>query len=276
MKGVGAKAAAALLKQFNSIPELFSKLGLVGVSPAPAELAEVKPASAAFKAHLESVLGAEKLEHAVTLLMPCFDGSRAKATSALGKLYLCGYDAICLYKELVALKEDINMEEIVLRDASTSDKIDRLRISYGQRKSAAGLEVLEATADLPQTHASSAQVHGIVQAMEDVLLDRTEAASVPDAPVAEKSAMNSVSKLTTAHFRYRGERGAQAGLTSATPAVSSPSWKKKGAVSAAEAPGSGMQLRTSEEVEALLTEISPALIAPLQLLRQQYHRLPKD
>ena len=248
----------------------------MGISPAPAELAEVKPASAAFKAHLESVLGVEKLEHAVTLLMPCFDGSRAKAISALGKLYLCGYDAICLYKELVTLKEDINMEEIVLRDASTSDKIDRLRISYGQRKSAAGLEVLEATADLPQTHASSAQVHGIVQAMGDVLMDRTDTTRVLDSPVAEKSAMNGVSKLTTAHFRYRGERGAQAGLTSSTPAAASPSQKKKGAVSAAAVPAAGVELRTSEEVEALLSEISPALMAPLQLLRQQYHRLPKD
>jgi hypothetical protein len=62
--------------------------------------------------------------------------------------------------------------------------------------------------------------------------------------------------LTTAHFRYTGERGPHAHtLTAGRDSSGAP------------------RVRSAAEVEALLHEISPALAAPLRLLREQYHKL---
>jgi hypothetical protein len=108
----------------------------------------------------------------------------------------------------------------------------------------------------------------MVAAMQDVLLDPVASAQPPQRQqerASHGSKTGGKMKLTTAHFRYRGERGAHpAGLTTT-------------AHSAQGADGrSGTTERTSEEVEELLQGISPALAAPLQLLRQQYHKLYQD
>jgi len=280
VKGVGAKAAAALLHHFTSVPEMYEKLGLVGLPPVPAELADAAPSSPLLKAHVETVMTKEKMEHALSQLTACFDGSRAKAVTALNKLYLCGYENIVLYRQLVTLKEDIDIEAIVLHGASASNKVDRLGL-----KVPVPVDVMAATADIPQTPATSTQVHDLVAAMEDVLVDHTPVrAEVNEGQVGRRDeapqpagsdhAIGESSgkmKLTTAYFRYKGERGAQVVPSPSTPSKSGK--KKKGAKST---PALEIEPRSAEEVEALLMEISPALAEPLQLLRQQYHKLPKD
>lgn len=283
VKGVGAKAAAALLHHFHSVPEMYEKLGLVGLAPVPAELAEASPSSPLLKAHVEEVMGKEKVEHALAQLMVCFDGSRAKAVTALNKLYLCGYENIVLYRQLVTLKEDIDIEAIVLHGASASNKVDRLL----KVKVPVPVEVMMATADIPQIPASSsAQVHDLVTAMEDVLVDHSTTSLLngeeqagrsndnlhaEGSNVSESGVSAGATRLTTAYFRYKGERGAQVVPSPSTPAKSGK--KKKGTK---DVPAVEIEPRSAEEVEALLMEISPALAEPLQLLRQQYHKLPKD
>lgn len=279
MKGVGAKAAAAMLHHFSSVPEMYSRLHLVDLPPVPAELADAAPSSPLLKAHVEKVMTTEKMESALAELMVCFDGSRAKALTALNKLYLCGYENILLYRQLVTLKEDIDIERIVLHGASASHKVDRLTV-----KVPVPVDVMMATADIPQTPASSAQVHNLAAAMEDVLVDHSptsllnegaQVSAVSDAQqfaesqLSENGFLSGKGKLTTAYFRYRGERGAQVVPTSGTKSGR----KKKGEKEKAPVE---IEPRSAEEVEAMLMEISPALAEPLQLLRQQYHKLHKD
>lgn len=289
VKGIGEKTAAALLKHFHSVPDMYRRLGLIGLPQLPPHLTNALPTSQLVKAHMLTVMPKHVLDAAVTELSVCFGGSETKAATALARLYMCGYDNICLYKHLVTLKDDVDIEQIVLHSTSTSDVVDRYKSK---------VEVIAATADLPQTHESSAQVQGLVCAMQDVLLDRAADADTVDDNAADVNAGSNsdgngsggngsggvgarttlsgvhgaVPKLTTDYFRYRGERGAHAeALTAAQPpvtAASTPAAVKKHKKAA--------QQRSAAEVEALLQDISPALAAPLRLLREQYHRLPKD
>jgi hypothetical protein len=79
------------------------------------------------KAALEQDLGREGIDKATELLKPCFGGSKARALTALTKLYQCGYDNVCLYKELVTLREDLDIERIVLHSGSHAESLNRYR-----------------------------------------------------------------------------------------------------------------------------------------------------
>lgn len=256
---MGEKSAAALLKHFHSAPEMYRKLGLTGLPAVPKELQGEAPTSQLLKAHISTVMTAHLMEAAIDELALCL-GGRTKAATMLNRLYLCGYDNVCLYRELVTLKEDMDIEEIVLRGANESDKVDRFPSHRA--------EIVAATADLPQTPpGSSSEVHNMVAAMQDILLDPVAATQPPQRKkmASHGTATRGRMKLTTAHFRYRGERGAHpAGLTTTAHSTQGVDGR------------SGTAERTSEEVEALLQGISPALTAPLQLLRQQYHKLYQD
>lgn len=266
VKGVGAKAASALLSHFHTVPEMYAKLGLVGLPPVPAELAQAAPSSPALKAHVEAVMTTERRELALAELMDCFEGSRTKAITALNKLYLCGYDDIMLYRSLVTLREDLDIEAIVLHGASASNKVDRLKV-------AVPVEVMAATADLPHTPASSAQVQGLVTAMEDVLVDHppplVAEAQTGGVENSQSRSTSAAGKLTTAYFRYRGEPGAQ-------PVYSTTPSKKKKKKGEKEVTAPDIEPRSAQEVQDLLLDISPALAAPLQLLREQYRWFPRD
>lgn len=72
-------------------------------------------------------------------------------------------------------------------------------------------------------------------------------------------------RLTTAYFRYTGERRPHAyALTHGTTTTST-------GIDAGNP--TTTSTRSAQEVERLLNEISPALKVPLQLLREQYHKL---
>lgn len=209
VKGIGEKTAAALVRQFHSVSEMYSTLGLTTAPPLPAALAGEAPKSALVKAELEKALTKEGVERAVDLLAPCFDGSKAKAATALARLFMCGYENVCLYKQLVTLREDLDIEHIVLHSGSHSDTLNRYKPQDDVGSAGSGsvecevggedgnaVDVIAATADLPMTSvASSAQVKGLVSAMEDVLLDHADksapAGKLPDQTIFRcKSATN--------------------------------------------------------------------------------------
>jgi hypothetical protein len=79
------------------------------------------------KAALEQDLGREGIDKATELLKPCFGGSKARALTALTRLYQCGYENVCLYKELVTLREDLDIERIVLHSGSHAESLNRYR-----------------------------------------------------------------------------------------------------------------------------------------------------
>jgi hypothetical protein len=189
VKGIGEKTAAALVRHFGSVTQLYASLGLTDAPPLPAALAGESPKSALVKAALEKSLTKEGVERAVALLAPCFDGSKAKAATNLARLYLCGYQDICLYKQLVTLREDLDVENIALHSGGHSDTLNRYKqrgAEVPQGNVGSGgcevggedgslVDVIAATADLPMTTiASSAQVKGLVSAMEDVLVDHAD------------------------------------------------------------------------------------------------------
>lgn len=127
MRGIGEKVAAAILSEFETVDALYEKLGLTGVAPVPESLAEALASSAELRAELEKALGKEGVEHAVSLLQPCFDGSKARALTALARLYQCGYQNVQLYKQLVTLREDLDIERIVLHSGSHAESLNRYR-----------------------------------------------------------------------------------------------------------------------------------------------------
>jgi hypothetical protein len=90
-------------------------------------VANESSSSAMVKAALEQDLGREGIDKATVLLKPCFGGSKARALTALTKLYQCGYQNVCLYKELVTLREDLDIERIVLHSGSHAESLNRYR-----------------------------------------------------------------------------------------------------------------------------------------------------
>ena len=231
----------------------------------------------------------------------CFKGSTARAATVLARLYICGYENICLYKQLVTLREDLSIENIVYHTGSHVEKVNRYLTNQDNSSSSSSSsstntgstdlereQLIADTADLPMTTVvNREQVQHIVSAMHDILLQ--------DAPsISESSSTSTAStigecvckyafyipfmcsnpifcvctigvngegaeKLTTSHFRYTGERGVHTHTLTGTTTSTNTG-----------------KVRTAVEVERLLSEISTGLLPPLQLLREQYHKLHRD
>jgi hypothetical protein len=116
-----------LLKEFSTAESLYEKLGLSSLPAVSENVANESSSSAMVKAALEQDLGREGINKATELLKPCFGGSKARALTALTKLYQCGYENVCLYKELVTLREDLDIERIVLHSGSHAESLNRYR-----------------------------------------------------------------------------------------------------------------------------------------------------
>lgn len=159
---------------------MYKQLGLIGLPKPTGELLDMSPTSKELSNHLLSIMTKPVLDHALNELEKCLKDASAKPMTTLARLYLCGYDNILLYKQLVTLKSDMSVEELyhssLYRNGSTT------------------LEVV-----------------------------------------------NKI-QLTTEQFRYKGE---------------------------------DRMIYSSKEVDTILKSISPALLKPVKLLREQYHKLDR-
>ena len=233
----------------------------------------------------------------------CFEGSTTRAATVLARLYICGYENICLYKQLVTLREDLSIENIVYHTGSHVEKVNRYLTNQDNNSSSSSSSIsstntgstelereqlIADTADLPMTTVvNREQVQHIVAAMHDILLQdapsNSESSSTSTASTTGKCVCKyafyipfmcsnptfcvytigvngeGTEKLTTSHFRYTGERGVHTHTLTGTTTSTSIG-----------------KVRTAVEVEKLLSEISTGLLPPLQLLREQYHKLHRD
>jgi hypothetical protein len=221
VKGIGEKTAVLLLRNFDhSLRSLYESLGLLQLGPLPAELLLAGPKDPRLREHLVRELTEEGLQAAETRLAArCFAGSRAKAAGVVAKLRLCAYSTLQVYKNLVTLKTDLDIESILLRSKSAA-------APAAENENGSG---------------------------------RKSAAVVPAQP------------LTSEYFRFRGERRNERG-------AHKPWTKKKQKQQQLQQSHSDAEnsIRTSAQVEEELASISPALLKPLQYLRQQYHKLHHD
>lgn len=118
VKGIGPKTAAALLQHFESIENMYRVLGLEGLVEVPAELADLSPTNKQLQQHLMAAItergSAEVYSRALQQLRVALAGASAKAETVLARLYQCGHGNLLLYKHLVTLKHDIEVEDMLL------------------------------------------------------------------------------------------------------------------------------------------------------------------
>ena len=121
VKGIGEKTAALLLSYFHTVDKLYGKLGLIDLPPVPENMKNLPPTSKELQSHLKDAVTPQIYETALLELEKCFDLAGAKSKKAatlLSRLYLCPYKTVLLYKQLVTLKDNLEVEDFVLATES--------------------------------------------------------------------------------------------------------------------------------------------------------------
>lgn len=114
--------AESLIKRFGSIENLFSSLHLAHLTECPQELKDLTLTTAAEKQlvqkHLLSVMSPEHVASSTELLAAAVKGRTPM--SILTSLYHTGYETLKLYKYIIRLRDDVELETMLHHLPSTS------------------------------------------------------------------------------------------------------------------------------------------------------------
>lgn len=115
--GIGPKVAVPLLKYFGSIPNMMKQLHFDTINPVSFEVRDAFYAGdiSIKKARelLQQAMNPDDLKDAVLQLSDALQHSNASPLSALARIYLCGIDRLMLYRQLITLKSDLSVEELL-------------------------------------------------------------------------------------------------------------------------------------------------------------------
>lgn len=218
VKGIGPKIAAALIKHFGSVDNLYNKLGLSQMKKKNEIMKETseclenivandkegkilgdneiptnskKKKSTKIDKDLEHI-DTKHLEEAFKLLEDCLQPIRATPNTILKKLLSCELEELTLFQHLFKLRVDVKL---------------------------AGLQQVKSSR--------------ILNPVKDKLTDKT---NLYPLETIEQQQDENVEELSTLHFRYIGEK---------------------------------------DGAEEEIRKMSESLLEPLELLRQQYHKLDR-
>lgn len=237
VKGIGAKTATALVQHFGGIESMYAALHLRSVPPCPEELMLLSPTSKLVSEHLQELLG-DKMPEAIAELEKALKNASGKPATVLARLFMCGFANVSLYKYLSTLRSDVKIRGLDSDEYLLDTKLQR-----------ASREITEDDVNRERNRylemvANDGEAYDRKKARKITITspDNGEFVGEGKGEYEDDEGHIYIDGLCvdTSFFRYRGE-----------------------------------DRLTRTDVEAFLTSINPKLMKPLQLLREQYHRLQR-